>query len=327
MGASHSAVVDGIRLHWAECGATSDRNPVVLLHGLNDSHLTWKRIAPLLAGNRRVLMPDAPGSGLSERPDASYRLAWHAHLIARWLEDLGLSEVDIVGHSFGGGVAQMMLLEPNLTIRRLGLVASGGLGPRVAFWLRMAALPGVVEHFGQPFMAAGTRLTLRAAGCGISEQDIEELSVMNAEFGSARAFARTVQDVISWRGQTRHFLHRAHEIEKLPAITLFWGDKDTITPIEDAIAFAREVEGVGFERFEGGGHYIHHDYTEAFTLKLRAFLDTPQRHLVRLPVLTAKIGLAVRARRAWAGLLDTLVPWHGTPLPAQPGHSAELVAD
>ena len=134
MSASHSAVVDGIRLHWAECGVTTDRIPLVLLHGLNDSHLTWKRIAPLLADNRRVLMPDAPGSGLSERPDASYRLEWHAHVIARWLEGLGLSEVDIVGHSFGGGVGQMMLLEPKLTIRRLGLVASGGLGPRVAFW-------------------------------------------------------------------------------------------------------------------------------------------------------------------------------------------------
>jgi len=326
MDAGHSAVIDGVRLHWAECGTTTDRNPLVLLHGLNDSHLTWKRLAPLLAGNRRVLMPDAPGSGLSERPDASYELAWHAHVIARWLETLGLSEVDIIGHSFGGGVAQMMLLEPKLTIRRLGLVASGGIGPRVAFWLRLAALPGVVEHFGQPFMAVVTRFALRAAGAGIPEQDIEALSMMNAELGTARAFARTVQDVISWRGQSRHFLHRAHEIAKLPAITLFWGDNDLITPIEDALAFARKVEGVGFERFAGGGHYLHHDNTAELALKLCEFLDTPQGRLVQLPVSAAKLALAARARQTLADLLGTWVPARETRMPGLPGQCAENAA-
>src|SRR5689334_17757516 len=64
--------VEGMRLHWAELGETTERAPVVLLHGLNDSYLTWKRVAPALALDRRVLMPDLPGYGLSDRPDASY---------------------------------------------------------------------------------------------------------------------------------------------------------------------------------------------------------------------------------------------------------------
>lgn len=272
-------------------------------------------MAPLLGGNRRVLMPDAPGCGFSERPDASYQLDWHAHMIARWLEDLGLDEVDIVGHSFGGGVAQMMLLEPKLTIRRLGLVASGGIGPRITFWLRMAALPGVVERFGQPFMAAGTRLTLRSAGKCLPVQDIHELSLMNAEAGSARAFARTVQDVIGWRGQSRHFLNRAHEIKTLPAMTLFWGDNDAITPIEDALAFAREVDGVGFERFASGGHYLHHDHTEELATKLREFFDAPHVRRIQLPVLAAKTARAPR-RRIGAGWFDTLIPSRRSQKPA-----------
>lgn len=37
--------------------------PLVLLHGLNDSHRTWRRILPYLAPSRRVLMPDLPGCG------------------------------------------------------------------------------------------------------------------------------------------------------------------------------------------------------------------------------------------------------------------------
>jgi pimeloyl-ACP methyl ester carboxylesterase len=283
MDSLHSSVVEGMRLHWAECGTATDSVPLVLLHGLNDSHMTWKRIAPLLASGRRVLIPDFPGCGLSGRPDASYQLAWHAQVIARWLEKLGLHEIDVIGHSFGGGVGQMLLLEPALTVRRLGLVASGGLGPRVTFWLRLATLPGV-EYFGQPFMAAGTRLALRAAGSRIHEEHIDRLSAMNSAAGTARAFARTVKDVISWRGQTRHFFQRAHEIRKLPPIALFWGDDDVITPLADALAFARTVDNVRLTRFAGCGHFLQHERPEDLALKLCAFLDSRYARRARLRV-------------------------------------------
>ncbi len=71
------------------------------------------------------------------------------------------------------------------------LVAPGGLGRSVGFWLRLAAtFPWVVELFGQPFMAFGTRRALAGASA-MSKQDIADLSALNAEPGSARAFART----------------------------------------------------------------------------------------------------------------------------------------
>src|SRR5689334_20193798 len=118
------AAIAGLRLHWAELGEANGHAPVVLLHGLNDSHLTWKRVAAELASDRWVLMPDLPGHGRSERPDASYELRWHSHVIAEWLESVGIEKADVVGHSFGGGVAQMQLLESPMRIRRLVLAAS-----------------------------------------------------------------------------------------------------------------------------------------------------------------------------------------------------------
>ena len=64
----HSFVcVEGMRLHWAELGETSQRIPVVLLHGLTDSHLSWTRAAVALSADRRVLMPDLPGYGQASR--------------------------------------------------------------------------------------------------------------------------------------------------------------------------------------------------------------------------------------------------------------------
>ncbi len=66
------ASIEGMRLHWAELGDATATVPVVLLHGMLDAHLTWRTVASTLAVDRRVLMPDLPGCGWSERPDASY---------------------------------------------------------------------------------------------------------------------------------------------------------------------------------------------------------------------------------------------------------------
>jgi pimeloyl-ACP methyl ester carboxylesterase len=269
------ACVEGVRLHWAELGETGDVAPMAMLHGLNDAYLTWMRVAPLIARDRRVLLLDLPGHGLSDRPDASYQLSWYSRLVARWLDTIGLEQTDLVGHSFGGGVAQMLLFECRKRIRRLVLVAPGGLGRDVAMVLRLASIPGVVELFGQPFMARGTRLVLRAAPNRFRARYIKELSAINARPGAARAFARTVRDIIDWRGQRQSFFQRLDEIAELPPIAICWGDRDAIVPIHHAKRTAKLIEGIVVEQFVGCGHYIHHERPEFFVRSVREFLDAP----------------------------------------------------
>jgi pimeloyl-ACP methyl ester carboxylesterase len=285
------ATVDGVELHWAELGERTSRAPIVLIHGLTDSHLTWRKIVGSLSRDRLVLMPDLPGCGLSGRPDASYGLEWQAQLIARWLEHLQLSSVDVVGHSYGGGVAQMLLLACPTRIRRVVLAASGGLGREVGFWLKFGTFPFFVEHFGQPFMAFGTR---RALGRMIKPTendavaddhhlpDIAALSAMNAKRGTARAFSRTVRDVINFGGQTRHFLHRAHEVTVVPPMAVFWGEDDSLIPMKHGQDFVDQVDGAVFRSCPGCGHYLHHEDPTSFVSALHDFLDSDNATTVTL---------------------------------------------
>ena len=297
----HYALVEGVRIHWVEMAvetaaetaasrteAASTEPPLVLFHGLNDCYRTWRRSAPLLARGRRVLIPDLPGHGLSERPDATYELQWYARLMAAWLDVAGVEVCDLAGHSFGGGVAQAMLLECPERIRRLALVASGGLGREVGWLLRLASIPFFVERFGQPFMGPCTRLTLRVAGSLLGEKDIEQLTSINAQRGSARAFARTVRDVIDWRGQRRTFFQRVSELRRLPPIAVFWGDRDGIIPVAHARAMLASVDGIQATLFEGCGHYPHHQHTEAFASALLRFLDDPTVTPARLRVVATR---------------------------------------
>ena len=298
------AHIEGVGLHWAELGRADSTVPLVLLHGLNDSYLTWRNVAPALARGRRVIMLDLPGHGLSERPDASYELGWHAQIVAQWFATTNLEQVDIVGHSFGGGVAQMLLLLCPERIRRLVLVSSGGLGREVGMALRLASIPRVVELLGQPFMTVGTRLALR--GAGYSKEEIADVCTMNAKRGSARAFARTVRDIADWRGQRRTFYQRAHELGALPPMAVLWGDRDTMIPMAHGRAFAASVDGVVFKLVPNGSHFLHHDQPDPFVQIVREFLDAPHLPLPRLRAdwrPQEKVAIAHRIRRAF-GRID-----------------------
>jgi pimeloyl-ACP methyl ester carboxylesterase len=304
----HFARVEGVRLHWTEMGQSTGKAPVVLLHGLNDCYRTWKQIVPRLARDRRVLVPDLPGHGLSARPDASYELRWYAHVMAHWLREAGVDCVDVVGHSFGGGVAQMMLLECPQRIHRLVLVSSGGLGREIAVPLRLASIPLVVERLGQPFMGPGTRVALKATGDVLSAEDADRLSEMNAQRGSARAFARTVRDIIDWRGQRRTFFQRAEEVSHLPPIAVFWGDRDRVIPFSHAEALAESVDGVRVTRFEGCGHYPHHEKPDVFMAALRDFLDATDVRVARLRRGEPRLAKSEASAKGWASIQWLLPP-------------------
>ncbi len=271
----HSAWVSGIKLHWISLGKKSALPTVVMLHGLNDCALTWLTIGEELARDRQVLIPDLPGHGQSDRPNASYQLSWYAEVMSEWMRQQNIRNADLIGHSFGGGVAQVMLLSCRERVRRLVLVSSGGLGKEVNFALRLASLPFLIENLGQPLMKIGTQIALRLARDGRSGQDINVLSRFNARQGSARVFSRTVRDVINLRGQRRGYHERLHEVRDLPPILVLWGAKDPIIPAAHALGFTLSVNRARMIVLEHSGHYPHYQETALFTQHLRDFLATP----------------------------------------------------
>jgi pimeloyl-ACP methyl ester carboxylesterase len=100
--------------------------------------------------------------------------------------------------------------------------------------------------------------------------------------GSARAFSRTVRDVIRWRGQTRNLFDRVAEVRELPPVRLFWGARDVILPISQGTATAAELENCELIRFENSGHFVQWEEPDALASALRVFLearDAPSIHL------------------------------------------------
>lgn len=105
--------------------------PVVMIHGSGPGVSAWANwrlnIGPL-AQSRRVIAPDMVGFGFTERPaNAAYgKELWLTHLLG-FLDALGLEQIDLVGNSFGGGLALAFALRHPGRVRRLVLMGSVGL--------------------------------------------------------------------------------------------------------------------------------------------------------------------------------------------------------
>jgi pimeloyl-ACP methyl ester carboxylesterase len=245
---------------------------LVILHGLADSQHTWGAVTTELAKKYRVLSLDLPGCGLSGRPDAAYSLDWQARLIATWLGRLGIERLDVLGHSYGGGVALWLLLYRASSIRKMALIAPGGLGVEVSPLLRLGALFGH-EAVAEYLLGPMTRLFLYSQGTSLSPAERRRLWEMNRMPGSARALARTIRDVIDWRGQTRHILHRIHQVQQLPAIGLFWGERDDVIPVQHGKALCNLLDNCTLWQLPDGGHFLHWQSPKLLASAVLSFLQ------------------------------------------------------
>ena len=99
---------------------------VVLLHGSPGSKNDFATIVPQLAGHFRVIVPDLPGFGDSERelPDYSFRA--HARYVLELLDAQGIGDVHVVGFSMGGGVALSLADLAPRRVRSITLLSAIG---------------------------------------------------------------------------------------------------------------------------------------------------------------------------------------------------------
>lgn len=102
----YSVTAAGIDTNYHDLGTG---RPVIMIHGSGpgvSAWANWRLTMPDLAQHRRVLAPDMVGFGFTERPaDAKYgKDLWLKHLFG-FMDALGVKQADLIGNSFGGGLA------------------------------------------------------------------------------------------------------------------------------------------------------------------------------------------------------------------------------
>jgi pimeloyl-ACP methyl ester carboxylesterase len=124
--AATGSTAPGLHVHRVGAG-----EPLVLLHGLGESHIGWRPVIDALAREYDVLAIDLPGFGRSPAlpTDVSPTAANLAAAIVHTLEELGIKDYHVAGYSLGARVA--IQLAESKRVRSLIAIAPDGLGTPV----------------------------------------------------------------------------------------------------------------------------------------------------------------------------------------------------
>lgn len=125
---SHRIRVDGHDIRYVERAAAQVDAPcVVMIHGYTGSKENWYPLAARLGTRYRLLMPDLPGWGQSQRiAGQDYGFSAQAEHVAALLRALGDAPVVLLGHSMGGGIAALVAARHPERVSHLVLIDAAG---------------------------------------------------------------------------------------------------------------------------------------------------------------------------------------------------------
>ena len=266
--------VNGVRIHYQEAG-DEKAPPIILIHGFISSNLIWANtLLPLARKGFRVIAPDLPGYGYSDKPaDAEYTINEQAHAMVGLMDRLKIEKATIAGASYGGAIAATMALDYPERVEKLILVgAVTNDEAKKKLLLRLSCLP-VIGDIATPLFL-GSRWILRRRMQEMyrrMDKPINDLMVaarhhLLATSNVHRAMIRTARRWSANRIQREASLIRRSTM-------LVWGDQDDHIPLADAFQLREAIPNAKLVVFRNCGHLPPAEYPEQFVEVVSDFCE------------------------------------------------------
>lgn len=276
----------GLTLHVYEAGAT-DAPPMFLIHGLADEADTWRHLVPPLSTQYRVIAPDLPGFGRSEKPDRPYTVPFFQDVLLELLDTLEVQRAVLVGHSLGAVIAHALALSHRERVERLILI-DGSLVARsqkIDLATMLFLIPGLGEWLYNR-LRKDPQAAYRSLEPYYSRQD--DLPKADREFlfqrvnervwsdGQRRAFLSAFRNLARWiPGQQRNLPSRLATLD-VPTLVL-WGEADRMMPVENGHALVELQSAARLVVVPGAGHNVHQEDPGAVLEAIQADSDESMR--------------------------------------------------
>ncbi len=265
--ARHATPCGAGELVWHAWGRPQPgRPPLVLLHGGSGSWTHWVRsIDGLVAAGHQLWIPDLPGFGDSAvPPNGSDADALVAPLADGFRALFGPQAVDLVGFSFGGMTAGLLLAEHPELARKLVLVGAPAMG----------VVPG------RQFELKAWRHLPPEAQADVHRHNLAALMLHDTALIEGLALDLHTANVQRDRMPRRRLAHTDILARSLPRVACpvhaIYGERDAlykswITALEAAYA-AAAPDFRGLALIPDAGHWVHFERPQAFGAALQAAL-------------------------------------------------------
>lgn len=256
-------VANGLRLHYHEQGSGST---VIFIHGSGpgaSGYSNFKHNYPVLAkAGHRVLVPDLPGYGLSDKPaEQEYICDFFIETLHGFIQALGLKHFTLLGNSLGGAIALGYTLAHPKDVARLIVMAPGGVEEREEYF-KMEGIKKMMPLFAAgPLTAASMRdlLTLQLYDSRLVTDDI-----ITERVATCALQPRTVLSTM----RVPNYESRLGEI-KCPVLG-FWGVNDQFNPPGGAQKIAAGCPNAKVTLVNHCGHWVQVEHRDYFN---RACID------------------------------------------------------
>ena len=247
----------------------SEHLPVLFFNGIGTN---IEAVAPLAHAldDRGFIIFDMPGIGGSPEPVVPYNPFTMSWTTAQLLDRLGLAEVDVMGVSWGGAMAQHFALQHGDRVRRLVLAATS------AGMVMVPGAPKALSKMANPrrFVDAAFMerhfATLYGDGLGKGEGKAAHMARLIPP--SRRGYLYQLIAMLGWTSAPLlPFLNKP--------VLIMMGDEDSIVPLANGKLLNTLIPGSELKVFKGGGHLFLLSHREQSVGCIRAFLDrAPAEH-------------------------------------------------
>lgn len=236
--------------NYGESGPT-----VVMLHGIPGSRKTFAGVGERLGRSCRVVVPDLLGFGESPDAPAHYHAAEHAEAVVRFLGQLGIDKLHLVGFDFGGPTAIRVASKLGSRIQSLTLAATNMFPDTpIPPPLRLAKVPFLGWLFFR--LAFGTLGLMAMWLAAVADRAAFPFKRYRATLEghgvrtTRRIFLRSMRDLPGLYGE----VERLGRTLAIPTLVL-WGDRDPFFPATVGERTAK-VLGAELRVLTGCGHFV-----------------------------------------------------------------------
>ena len=235
-------------------------DPLLVLHD-ESGQPGWLQLHEELAKNYTVYAPSHPGFGVTDRIDWIMNMRDSATWYLWALEDLGLSNLNVLGFSLGGWLAAEMATQNPQMFRKMALAAPAGILPPTGEILDMFLI------VSKEFITAGFHNPSTAAEFQTVCPD-EPTPEQVESWETAREEACR----LSWRPymHDRSLPHRLGRLKNLPSL-IVWGRNDEVVPTSAGEVYNNAIAGSRLVTLENCGHRSDMEKTDELAGLLREF--------------------------------------------------------
>jgi len=261
-----SVQADGLRIRVSTSGTG---RPLLLIMGLGGHLDMWQALERILNPyGIRTIAYDAPGTGGSPPYRTPRRVSGLARTAERVLDSLGVGQVDVLGVSFGGGVAQQLAHQAPSRVRRLVLAATS------TGALSVPGNPAALLSLATPRRYLDPdyyhRIAPKVFG-GRSRRDPD--AAAGTRFGRPPSMTGYVHQLYAATGWTSlWWLHRIRQ----PTLVLS-GDDDPVVPLANGRLLAQLIPDARLHVVAGGGHLFLLEEAAEVGPVIAEFLTGPSR--------------------------------------------------